>query len=153
VPGPEQKEAGVYNEPLQLAGAHIAVEVWHLPAPSQLLIAPQPLPTWPQRVSVAPDPIGAHAPMPTLHDWQAPQLGEPQQTPSTQLPLLHSAMAEQAIPLALRLQLFAPAVPWQVFGAWQSPSTVQVVLQAPGPQMYGVQFLVGGGAHAPAPSQ
>ena len=59
---PAQDDAGVYIDPLQLAAAHMAVEVWHMPDPLQTLVMPQPLPIAPQRVSVAPLPIGAQVP-------------------------------------------------------------------------------------------
>jgi hypothetical protein len=44
-------------------------------------------------------------------------------------------------------------VPWHVVGAMQSPSTVQVVLHAPVPQMYGVQLDVGVTPQVPVPVQ
>jgi hypothetical protein len=77
---------------------------------------------------------GAHAPVPeTLQAWQAGQLGEPQQTPSTHAPLMHWLPPAQATPLALSAQLFAAPAPWQVKGATQSPSPAQVVLHAVAP--------------------
>ncbi len=69
----------------------------------------------------------------TLQAWQAPQLALPQQTPSTQLPVMHSFPAEQLEPLAFRLQLLGDPVPWQVNGTWQSPSAVHDVLQVSEP--------------------
>ena len=91
----------------------------------------------PQRVSVLPDAIAEQVPIPLrLQALQAAQLALPQQTPSTQLPLLHWPPAVQVAPLGLRPQLLG-AVPWQVFGAMQSASVVHVVLQALVPQMYG----------------
>jgi hypothetical protein len=50
---------------------------------------------------------GAHAPMlpPTLQAWQAGHVADPQQTPSTQLPLMHWLPAMQVMPLALSAQL------------------------------------------------
>jgi hypothetical protein len=151
---PEQNEAGVNIDPLQLAAEHIAVEFWQLPAPSQMLVLPQPLVAAPHRASLVPLASPAQVPRPfTLQAWQAPQLTLPQQTPSTQLPVLHSFPAEQLAPLAFRLQLFGVPVPWQVYGIWQSASAVQEVLQVRVPQTYGKQFIVGGGAQFPAPSQ
>jgi hypothetical protein len=86
----EQKAAGVNDDPLQLAGAHWAVELAQAPAPSQLLVLPQPVPPAPQRVSVVPAPSGAQVPSPlTLQAWHAGQLALPQQTLSVQLPLMH----------------------------------------------------------------
>jgi hypothetical protein len=88
-----------------------------------------------------------------LHAWQGAQLAEPQHTPSTQLPLMHWPPVVQASPFFFRAQLLAPAAPWQVYGATQSESAVQDVLQAPGPQTYGEQLLVAAVAHAPPPVQ
>ncbi len=59
---PEQNAAGVYIDPLQLAGAHMAVEFWQAPAPSQTLVLPQPLAAAPQRASVVPLARGAQVP-------------------------------------------------------------------------------------------
>jgi len=132
--GPEQKAAGVYIDPLQLAGAHMAVEFWQAPAPSQTLVLPQPLVAAPHRVSTVPPVSAAQVPWPlTLQARQAPQLALPQQTPSTQLPVLHSFPAEQLAPLAFRLQLLGVPVPWQVYGTWQFASDVQDVMQVSGP--------------------
>ena len=71
-----------------------------------------------------------------LQAWQGPQVAWPQQTPSTQLPLMHwlPMPAVQARPFFLSAQLIEPAVPWQVNGGTQSPSPVHVVLQAVAPQ-------------------
>ena len=134
---PEQDEAGVNIDPLQLAAMHIAVEVWQLPAPSQTFVLPHPLPTAPQPVSVVPLGSGAQVPaLPaTLQDWQAGQLVLPQQAPLMQLPVMHSLPAEQLLPLVFRLQLIEVPVPWQVNGTWQSVLVVQEVLQALVPQM------------------
>jgi hypothetical protein len=64
----EQKAAGVNDEPLQLAGAHCAVELAQAPAPSQVLVFPQPVPVAPQRVSLVPMVSDAQVPCPfTLH--------------------------------------------------------------------------------------
>jgi hypothetical protein len=52
----------------------------------------------------------------------------PQQMPPTQLPLMHWFAVAQARPLALRAQLLLVPEPWQVVGATQSVSAVQVVL-------------------------
>jgi hypothetical protein len=132
----EQNDAGVKDDPLQVAGAHWAVELAQAPAPSQVLVFPHPVPVAPQRVSFVPAPSGAQVPAPfTLHAWQAGQLALPQQTPSVQLPLMHWVAALQLEPLGLRLQLLVPPLPWQVKGARQSPSAVHDVLQAPLPQV------------------
>jgi hypothetical protein len=60
-----------------------------------------------------PDPMFAHVPAPfRLQAWQVPQDVVEQQTPSTQVPLLHSFVAAQAAPSAfLGLQL--PPAPVQ----------------------------------------
>ena len=99
--------------------------------------------------------MGAQVPLPfRLHAWQAGQLELPQQTPSTQLPVLHWLPAVQATPLAFSVQLLVVPLPWQVLGARQSASEVQgELLQAFVPQTYGEQLLVAGGAQLPAPSQ
>lgn len=67
---PLQKAAGVKDEPVHLAAAHMAVELAHAPAPSQLLVLPQVVVPPPHRASVAPPANGAQAPaeLPTLHD-------------------------------------------------------------------------------------
>jgi hypothetical protein len=51
----------------------------------------------------------AHVPLPTLHDWQVPQLGVEQQTPSTQLALVHSLPAPHVAPFAF-FELQVPGV-------------------------------------------
>jgi hypothetical protein len=136
VVAPEQNDAGVNDDPLQAAAAHIAVEFLHAPAPSQVLVLPHAAVVLAaQRVSLAPDAIAAQLPAPfRLQAWQAGQLVLPQQTLSTQLPLMHWFPAVQVAPFAFRLQLFAEPEPWQVNGARQSVSAVQVDLQAPVPQ-------------------
>ena len=67
----------------------------------------------------------------TAHDKQLGQLADPQQTPSTQLPLVHSAPATHASPLGFSVQepdrQNSPAV--------QSPSAAQTVRQAAGPHL------------------
>jgi hypothetical protein len=155
VVAPEQNDAGVNNEPLQAAAAHIAVEFLHAPAPSQLFVFPHAAVVLaPQRVSVAPDAIAPQLPMPfTLQAWQAGQLALPQQTPSTQLPLMHWLAAVQATPFAFRLQLLAVPEPWQVNGATQSLSAAQVDLHAPLPHTYGEQLLDVDAAQEPVPLQ
>jgi hypothetical protein len=68
------------------------------PVPSQVPLVPQGGAGWqPPCGSAAPVGTGVHAPaLPvTLHARQVPQLAAEQQTPSTQLPLSHSAAAPQ----------------------------------------------------------
>jgi hypothetical protein len=85
----------------------------------------------------------------TAHDRQLGQLADPQQTPSTQLPLVHSAPATQASPLGFDVQepdrQNSPDV--------QSASAAHTVRQAAGPHLYGAQELVAVWSHAPLPSQ
>ena len=96
----------------------------------------------------------AHVPRlpPRLHAWHVPQLGLPQQTPSTQLPLMHWLAATHCTPFGFSAQLRG-AVPWQVYGATQSLSAVQVVRQAAPAHAYGEQLDVVAGAHVPVPVQ
>ena len=65
--------------------------------------------------------------------WQVPQLvlpaGSEQQTPLTQLPLMHWLAAVHAVPGGLSAQLRLGAVPWQVNGAKQWESIEQLVRQ------------------------
>jgi len=88
---------------------------------------------WPEGAAV-PAASGVHVPgVPPLQVWQVPHevlpAGRPQQTPLTQLPLMHSPPAAQAMPLALSAQLRLGAVPWQVNGARQCESIEQLVRQ------------------------
>ena len=103
LPAPLQAPSGVDVDPLhdavpQLVPAAIGR---HAPPPSQVPLNPQggaggQLPCG----SIAPTGTGLHAPADpaTLHDVQVPQLADEQQTPSTQLPLPHSAGAAQIWP-------------------------------------------------------
>ena len=68
-----------------------------------------------------------------LQALQAAQLALPQQTPSTQLPLMHWLPPVQVSPLALSAQFLVVPLPWQVFGETQSVSAVQLLLHAPVP--------------------
>jgi len=130
---------------------------WQPPRPSHLPFWPQL--AWPwsaQNVAGAavPAATGAHVPVPDrLHALQGPHEAEPQHTPSTQLPLMHWAPAVHTRPFFLSAQLCAPAVPWHVKGATQSPSPVHVVLHAVEPQTYGEQLAGVGVAHEPVPVQ
>ena len=99
------------------AGAQVVPSAyfWQPPAPLHLPFVLHDVgPRSVQNVEGAgvPAATGAHAPVPvTLHAWQAGQLGLPQQTPSTQLPLMHWLPDAQARPLAFSAQFPAP---WQV---------------------------------------
>jgi hypothetical protein len=72
------------------------------PAPLQVPVLPQvpPAGQWLAGAAV-PAARFAHVPalVPTLQDWQSPQLPLLQQTPSTQKPVPHSFPAEQACPI------------------------------------------------------
>lgn len=130
---------------------------WQPPAPSHLPLVPQLAAPWSvQNVAGAavPAATGAQVPIPfTLQAWQAAQLAEPQQTPSTHAPLMHWVPVVQARPLALSAQFLTAPVPWQVKGARQSVSIAQVVLQALVPHTNGEQEEVVGTAQAPVPLQ
>jgi hypothetical protein len=112
--------------------------VWQAPAPSHLPFVPQLVAPWSLQNDAGagvPAATGAQTPVPDrLHAWQGRQLAVPQQTPSTQLPLMHWPNVVQARPFFLSAQLIAPAVPWHVKGGTQSPSPAQVVLHAATPQ-------------------
>jgi hypothetical protein len=98
-------------------------------------------------------PAGTGAQVPadptTLHEAQVPQVGAPQQTPSTQLPLSHSEDAPQIWPR--RFFPHEPAV--HTMPATQSASAAQAARHAVPLQVYGVQDCVVAALHAPAPSQ
>jgi hypothetical protein len=89
-----------------------------------------------------------------LHVWQVPQAVLPQQTPFTQLPLMHWFPAEHVMPLGLSAQFRFGAVPWQVNGDRQSVSAAQgAILQALVPQTYGEQLDDVAAAQLPVPLQ
>ncbi len=67
----------------------------------------------------------------TAHEKQLGQLADPQQTPSTQLPLVHSAPATHASPLGLDVQ----EPDRQNNPGVQSPSAAHTVRQAAGPHL------------------
>lgn len=131
VPAPSHAPIGVDVEPLQEAVPQDvpAAIIRQAPVPSQVPLVPQGGAAW-QRPwgSAAPAGTGVQAPaLPvTLHDRQVAQLGEEQQTPSTQLPLSHSAAAPQIWP-----RRFLPHEPsLQTLPVEQSPSPVQAARQA-----------------------
>ena len=121
---------GVDVEPLQepvpqLVPAGIGRQA---PPPSQVPLNPQggaeAQPPW---GSIAPTGTGLQAPAEpaTLHEVHVPQLDDEQQTPSTQLPLSHSAAAAQIWP-----SRFFPHEPLlQTLAVAQSASPVQAALQ------------------------
>jgi hypothetical protein len=116
LPVPVQKAAAVATPLVHDGATHITeVDAWvQAPLPLQVPVLPQ-VPLAEQRAcgSVTPAPTLAQVPSPfRLQAWQVPQAAVEQQTPSTQLPVLHSCPAPQTAPLALRgTQL--PAVPVQ----------------------------------------
>ena len=128
--------------------------------------APLPLqvPVFPQVVEVRHCPVGAGVPAPMnaqlpmpfrLQAWQVPQALLPQQTPSVQKPLMHWLAAVQVCPFGFSAQLLVVPEPWQVKGATQSWSLVQVVRQAllvPHWKLPGQADELGA-AQAPAPLQ
>lgn len=85
----------------------------------------------------------------TLQAWQVPQLMLPQQTLSTQAPWRHSVPVMHPAPSALRLQF--PL--WQVSGATQSVSVLQLVPHALPAQTNGAQPIGFAVAHDPEPLQ
>jgi hypothetical protein len=90
----------------------VAAACVQAPAPLQVPVLPQ-VPLAVQRAwgSVRPPPTLEQVPMPLrLQAWQVPHEVVEQQTPSTQLPMLHSWALPQVAPLALRA---AQAVPLQ----------------------------------------
>jgi hypothetical protein len=136
VPAPEQNAAGVKADvvALQEAAAHeTLVAPWvQAPPPLQVPVLPQGADAahWPEG-AVVPAVIAAQVPrLPVkLQALQVPHGPVPQQTPSVQKPLMHWLAVVQACPLGLSAQLLLVPVPWQVVGATQSVSAVQVVLQ------------------------
>jgi hypothetical protein len=114
VPEPEQCDAGVKVAPLQVApGAQATLLAACVQAPE-----PLQLPVLPHGGLAAQRPCGsarppvtlAQIPVPlTVHAWQVPQAAVEQQTPSTQLPLVHSWPVPQVVPLPLTGRQLPPA--------------------------------------------
>jgi len=79
----------------------VTAACWQAPFPSQKPVLPQGGLAAQLGGSATLRPTFAHTPrLPaTLHDWQAGQLGDPQQYPSTQLALAHSLPALHEMPL------------------------------------------------------
>jgi len=116
-------------------------------APWAQPLAPLQAPVLPHGAAAGHWPVGAVVPAASgvqvpgavpLQVWQMPQVALPQQTPLTQLPMVHSFAAPQAAPFAfLATQLPAVvAFPVQyrlVLEQWAS--ALQFVRQAPVPQM------------------
>ena len=100
LPAPSQAPTGVDVDPLQEAAPQLvpAAIGRQAPPPSQVPSNPQGgAAVQPPCGSIAPTGTGLQAPAEpaTLHDVHVPQLDDEQQTPSTQLPLLHSVGAAQ----------------------------------------------------------
>jgi hypothetical protein len=106
LPAPEQNAGAVKVLPLQEAAAQpTEVEACvQAPRPLQVPVFPQ-VPLAEQRacgsLMLAATLAQAPALPATLQAWQVGQLAVPQQTPSTQKPLLHSWLAMQPRPLLL----------------------------------------------------
>jgi hypothetical protein len=137
VPEPEQNAAGVKAAVVVLQAAapqETVLAAWvQAPAPLQAPVLPQ-VPLAAQRVCGSAVPLPTLAQVPAvaarLQAWQVGQLVLPQQTPSTQLPLVHSWPAPQVAPepfLAAQLPAVAAV---QKSPATQSVSAAQLVLQA-----------------------
>ena len=105
-PAPLQKAVGVNVVPLQDDGAQVTLVAacWQAPPPLQAPVLPQ-VPLAVQRPCGSATVLATLAQAPrlpaTLQAWQSGQLALPQQTPSTQLPLLHSWLERQATPVDL----------------------------------------------------
>jgi hypothetical protein len=127
----------------------------HFPLPSHVPVVPHVEAVMGMHIasgSLPPGTTSTHAPpLPgTAHDVQLGQLGEPQQTCSTQWPLTQSVPIVQALPFGSR---FVHDPPAHVSPVTQSPSPVHVVRQAAlAPHMYAPQ-LWGVCLQAPAPVQ
>jgi hypothetical protein len=95
LPAPEQNDAKVAVPELHDGPLHITVVgcCWQAPLPLQAPVLPQ-VPLAVQRLCGSATVLATLAQAPrlpaTLQAWQSGQLALPQQTPSTQLPLLHS---------------------------------------------------------------
>jgi len=86
-------------------------------------LAPLQVPVLPQGGAATHWPVGAGVPAARavhvpgavpLQVWQVPQAALPQQTPFTQLPLMHSLPAVHTVALGFRAQLRFGGEPWQV---------------------------------------
>ena len=154
LPAPSQAPIGVDVEPVhdavpQLVPAAIGRQ---LPLPSQVPLNPHGgAGRQPPCGSIAPTGTGWQLPAApeTLHDVQVPHAADEQQTPSTQLPLSHSAGAAQIWP-----RRFLPHDPLlQTIPETQSLSTPQAARQVVPLQVYGAQDCIVADLHVPAPSQ
>jgi hypothetical protein len=158
VPDPEQNDADCSVVPVHDTARPQETVV----APCVQPLAPLHVPVLPHGAAAAHCPVGAAVPAASavqvpgvvpLHVWQVPQAVLPQQTPLTQLPLMHWFPAVHARPAALRAQLRLGAVPWQVNGATQCESIAQLLRQASPVQVYGEQPDAVGARQPPVPLQ
>ena len=138
-------------------------------APQATVAAPRAQPLAPLQAPVLPHggaavhwPVGAAVPAASgvqvpgvvpLQVWQVPQAALPQQTPFTQLPLMHWLAAVHTEPLAFSAQLLLGAVPWQVNGATQWESIEQFVRQVSPPHVYDPQLDEVAARQPPVPLQ
>ena len=109
----------------------LADPCWQALAPLQVPVLPQggAAAHWPAARPCRP-PAAVQVPgVVPLQVWQVPQAALPQQTPFTQLPLMHSAPAVHAVPFGFSAQLRFGAAPWQVYGARQWESIEHVARQ------------------------
>jgi hypothetical protein len=118
-PAPLQNAAGVNVDPLQDGLPHMRVVgcCWQVPEPLQRPVVPQVPPPTLQRACGSATLAGTLAQLPaapvTLQAWQVEQLALLQQTPSVQLPLVHSWADRQATPFALVKRQTPPGFPVQ----------------------------------------
>lgn len=133
LPAPSHVRAGVSVDPVQLPAAQTepAAQLWHAPLPSH--VPSNPHSVWATAghcvVTMGAVPLGTFEQVPTfpvsVHVMHVPVHAVLQQTPCTQFPDVHWALLAQVAPFVFVVH--APLL--QVFGATQSVSTVQVVLQ------------------------
>jgi hypothetical protein len=114
-PAPLQKAVGVKVVPLQDEGAQVTLvdACWQAPPPLQAPVLPQ-VPFAGHPLCGSATLLGTLLQTPALplmlHALQVGQLALPQQTPSTQKPLVHSRAVRQATPfdLCIRQLPFGP---------------------------------------------
>jgi hypothetical protein len=119
VPPPEQNDWGWYVPPLHDSAEPHAV----LDDPCWQALAPLQVPVLPHGGVAGHWPVGAAVPaarglqvpgVVPLQVSHVPHAALPQQTPLTQLPLMHWLPAVQTVPFGLSAQLRFGGVPWQV---------------------------------------
>lgn len=162
-PVPLHKDAGIVVFPVQEAATQTVPTTWlrQAPAPSHLPSRPQVAgAVEAQRPRGSSDPAGTLVQVPkaptTLHALHEPQVGDPQHTPSTQLPDAHSRPPVQICPRPLRFPQILVLTPHRL-GAAHSLSVAQDVWQAlmgaVALQANGAQGCVAPAVQVPAPSQ